>query len=135
MYCPKSTDAYYSSVYALRHCDHAPRVLFTLPPSLGPGWPLGLVVLCAEKTVAGAHAFAQLWSLLGRQLDTELRPETEALHLVSLRRKRHPCCHEVQKRPGCLRHTNLTPCTAGTILHMGGSGRADTLTHVTVPPR
>ena len=43
-----------------------------------------LDVLSAEKTAAGAHAFAQLWSLLGRRLDTELRPETEALHLVSV---------------------------------------------------
>ena len=51
--------------------------------------PFGLVVASVEQTAAGAHAFAQLWALLGRQLDTDLRPETEALHLVRLGEKHH----------------------------------------------
>ncbi|CAN0174286.1 unnamed protein product, partial [Ectocarpus fasciculatus] len=36
-------------------------------------------------TAAGAHAYSQLWSLLGRQLDKELRPDTQDLHQVSLK--------------------------------------------------
>ncbi|CAM9492716.1 unnamed protein product [Laminaria digitata] len=37
-----------------------------------------------RPTVSGTQSYAQLWSLLGRQLDTALRPDTEALHQVSL---------------------------------------------------
>lgn len=34
------------------------------------------------QTSTGTHAYAHLWSLLGRQLDIKLHPDTEALHKV-----------------------------------------------------
>ena len=69
-----------------RRCDHACFASCFSCRSVGP---FGLVVASVEQTAAGAHAFAQLWALLGRQLDTDLRPETEALHLVRLGEKHH----------------------------------------------
>ncbi|CAN0073934.1 unnamed protein product, partial [Ectocarpus sp. 12 AP-2014] len=36
-------------------------------------------------TATGAHAHSQLWSLFGRQLDKELRPDTQDLLQVSLK--------------------------------------------------
>lgn len=39
-------------------------------------------LIVTAKTSTGSHAQAQLWSLLGRQLNTKLHPDTEALHQV-----------------------------------------------------
>lgn len=74
-------------------CDHLVLSLSLALDTNPPQTPVSLTIIysrfatCAylivtAKTSTGSHAHAQLWSLFGRQLNTELRPDTEALHQV-----------------------------------------------------
>lgn len=88
-----------------------PYNLFILPSSHGP---LGVDFVLVKKTAAGPHAFAQLWSLLGRQLDRELRPETEALHVVRKVTRKASAVVRLQNRAGLMPAADFDSLARGT---------------------